>query len=64
MTGRSSPLAGLIDLKDPSNLSDEAGSKPADRSDGTFKPNAVGPDFGATFVRRALRKPLTWASCG
>jgi hypothetical protein len=23
-----------------------------------------GPDFGATFVRRALRKPLTWASCG
>jgi hypothetical protein len=22
------------------------------------------PDFGATFLRRALRKPLTWASCG
>jgi hypothetical protein len=25
---------------------------------------SLGPDFGATFVRGTLRKPLTWASCG
>jgi len=24
----------------------------------------VGPEFGATFVRGTLCKPLTWASCG
>ena len=28
------------------------------------KPVALGPDFGATFVRGTPRKPLTWASCG
>jgi hypothetical protein len=25
---------------------------------------SVGPEFGATFVRGTLCKPLTWASCG
>ena len=39
-------------------------SNPANDTVNAGRWAAAVPDFGATFVRRALRKPLTWASCG